>query len=163
MSDVCIKSGSYCPVCRGLILRDCRHSAREFHSGSQYLDELLAAKERIRALEAAQPAPGAWQPIETAPHQKNVLIAYTNELSKSRVVKAKFVPRYTEEAPCEGFCDSGCDEYDEENDRYTVIEGWYEQIDNWDAYSEIFIHYKPTHWQPLPAPPAAHSGEGESK
>lgn len=33
-NDVCIKSGSYCPVCRGAALSDCRHSATDFPSGS---------------------------------------------------------------------------------------------------------------------------------
>ena len=38
MTDVCIKAGSYCPVCRGTALADCWHPAGAFR---------------------AQPAPGA--------------------------------------------------------------------------------------------------------
>lgn len=92
-----------------------------------------------------------WQPIESAPQHENVLITYQNELGKSHVIKARFVPRFTEET--DSYLYESCDEYDEANDRYTLIEGWYEQIDNWDDYSEVFIHHKPTHWQPLPTPP----------
>jgi len=108
------------------------------------------------AWDAFQRAPrpastGAWQPIETAPHLKPVLIAYKNEFGRSRVIKARFVPRFTEEY---SYDDGECvTEYNEESDTYTLNEGWYEQIDNWGDYSEVAVNYQPTNWQPLPELP----------
>lgn len=52
--DVCIKAGSFCPVCRGIIGADCWHEARQFHAGSEYLDKLLKAQDRIKELEDSQ-------------------------------------------------------------------------------------------------------------
>lgn len=93
-----------------------------------------------------------WQPIATAPHSIPVLVHYKNSHDKSRVIKARFVARFTEEA---GFdYEEGCAEYDEENDRYTTTEGWWEQIDNWPDYGEVAVHEGvPDHWMPLPEPP----------
>ena len=44
-------------------------------------------------------------------------------------------------------------EYDEENDNYYLLEGWYECIHNWDDYSSVVIGDFVTHWMPLPEPP----------
>lgn len=38
--DVCIKSGSFCPVHKGITLCDCWHEAHEFQSGSFRFDRL---------------------------------------------------------------------------------------------------------------------------
>lgn len=35
--------------------------------------------------------------------------------------------------------DSECYEYDEEDDNYYLLEGWYECIHNWDEYSSVVI------------------------
>lgn len=44
-------------------------------------------------------------------------------------------------------------EYDEEQDEYFLLEGFYEVIKNWDEYSSISIGDFVTHWMPLPEPP----------
>lgn len=88
-----------------------------------------------------------WQTIDTAPKGRTVLIHYKNSLGNGRTVKARYVERFTVED------DSGLGEYCEDKDEYYLLEGWYEQVDNWDDFAEIFIHCKPTHWMPLPAPP----------
>ena len=44
-------------------------------------------------------------------------------------------------------------EYDEQIDDYYVLEGWYEEIHNWEEYSAIGVADFVTHWMPLPAPP----------
>lgn len=49
---VCIKAGSYCPICRGIVGGDCWHESSQFHAGSSYLNELLKAKDRISQLES---------------------------------------------------------------------------------------------------------------
>lgn len=93
-----------------------------------------------------------WQPISTAPQLQVVLVHYKNVLGKSRVIKARFTPRYTEEATDE--CEFGTQEYDEANDRYTLVEGWWECIDNWGDFSYVFVtEGVPDHWMPLPKPP----------
>ena len=53
-----------------------------------------------------------------------------------------------------GGCGDDCaTEYDEEDDEYYLLEGWYEVIKNWDDYNSIVIHDFVTHWMPLPEPP----------
>lgn len=118
-------------------------------SGLGY-DALMAAKALDRALsgEKAGPADG-WQPIETAPKGKPVLVHYTNELGKGRTIKAYYVERFTEESSP----DSENDEYNEADDTYYTLPGWYEMIDNWDEYSSVFVHHDPIHWMPIPASP----------
>ena len=44
-------------------------------------------------------------------------------------------------------------EYDEEEDEYFLLEGWYEVIKNWDDYDSVVIDDFVTHWMPLPEPP----------
>lgn len=44
-------------------------------------------------------------------------------------------------------------EYNEEDDEYYLIEGWYEVIKNWDEYNSIVIDDTVTHWMPLPEAP----------
>ena len=48
--DTCIKAGSYCPVCKGVVGRDCWHDASEFKRGANYAEEFLAAKDEIESL-----------------------------------------------------------------------------------------------------------------
>ncbi len=100
--------------------------------------------------QAAQPAQSVdvWQPIETAPKAKSVLVAYVNECGKSRVVRACFIARFTELSD-----EDTNNEINPADENCYTIEGWYEQIDNWDEYSGIRIHHEVTHWTPLPGAP----------
>jgi hypothetical protein len=91
-----------------------------------------------------------WLPIDTAPKGKPVLVHYINGCGKGRTIKARYVDRFTEESSP----DSECDEYNEENDTYYTLPGWYEMIDNWDEYSSVFVHHDPILWHPLPTSPA---------
>lgn len=101
-----------------------------------------------RAVIAADRALREWQPIITAPHSKRVLIHYKNSLGNSRIIKAKFVPRYTVESE---HGDWANDEYCEERDEYYYIGGWYEIIDNWDELSAVYVtEGVPDMWYPLP-------------
>ena len=90
-----------------------------------------------------------WQSIATAPKGKEVLIHYVNELGKGRTIKAKYVERFFEESSP----DSENDEYNEADDMYYTLPGWYELIDNWDDFSSVCVHHDPSHWMPLPSPP----------
>lgn len=90
-----------------------------------------------------------WQPIKTAPTNLHILVHYKNSLGKSRIVKARFIPKFTEENDNGEFCD-----YHEERDIYYDPEGWYEAIDNWDDFSHVaFCNGEPDFWMPLPEPP----------
>ncbi len=92
-----------------------------------------------------------WQPIATAPKGRQVLIYCVNELGKGRTIKAKYIERFWEESSN----DSENDEYNEPDDTYYTLPGWYEFIDNWDDFSGVCVHYNPTHWMPLPSPPTS--------
>ena len=48
--DTGIKAGSYCPVCKGVVGRDCWHDASEFKRGATYAEEFFAAKDEIESL-----------------------------------------------------------------------------------------------------------------
>ena len=106
----------------------------------------LAEVQRLLAL-------SQWKPIESAPRDgTTVLIHYTNCLGNGRTIKAQYLPRFYEESGC---TDGGdVDEYDEANDRYTYLEGWWEVIDNWGEFGFVKVHEgEPTHWMMMPIPP----------
>lgn len=70
-----------------------------------------------------------WQPIETALKTGvQILIYYKNDCNVGRTIKAKYVPKFTEESDEE--FDEEFTEYSEEADEYYTPEGWYEMIDN---------------------------------
>ncbi len=48
--------------------------------------------------------------------------------------------------------DEYCDEYREEDDKYYILEGWYERIHNWGDYSSIKIEDEALMWKPLSFP-----------
>ncbi len=92
--------------------------------------------------------------LKKPPAAISVLIAHKNSLDKYWVSIAQYVPPKTVLA--EDFLSNdidtlSCEEYDEKNDCYWVIEGWWEasvsaEI-NWHISDEV------THWMPLPKTP----------
>jgi hypothetical protein len=98
-----------------------------------------------------------WLPIESAPKGKPILVHYTNSYGKGRIVKAYYIERFSEEASSE----SENDEYNEVDDTYYTLPGWYEMIDNWDDYSAVAINSDPTHWMLLPDSPTRPADGGE--
>lgn len=84
--------------------------------------------------------------------QQRVLAFYTNEYGKNRIELACYIPSRTVKS--EDYLSedaSGCEEYDEENDCYWVIEGWFE--DSWEADTNWHLNQDITHWMPLPKAP----------
>lgn len=97
---------------------------------------------------------GAWVPVaERLPAAgQTVLACYRNSANNVRRIRAHWIAAKTEESS--GDNDFG--EYDEATDTYWTPEGWYEQIDNWGDYSAVKVcEGEPTHWMPMPAPPAS--------
>ena len=82
--------------------------------------------------------PQGWMPIETAPQSNIVLVYYTNSLGNGRTMRARYYPPDTLES--------------ETNESGWADEGWYEES---EAYEYLMpLDQEPTHWMPLPPPPA---------
>jgi len=82
--------------------------------------------------------------------EKHVFAYYRNALNKKRRVIAKLIGQFESESTDDL---EDC-EYSEEDDKYYVIPGWYEVIDNWDDFSCVRITEDVTHWQELPPWPS---------
>jgi hypothetical protein len=100
----------------------------------------------LATVEPARTCATGWQPIESAPHNKIVLVHYTNALGNGRTVRARFYDPGTLQ-----FEDDGSEDYCDENG-YNIHGGWYEEA---EAYENLMlVDGTPTHWMPLPPLPA---------
>lgn len=90
----------------------------------------------------------SWQPIKSAPRNKNVLLFYKLNTQNFMVIGRYVTKFYEEQREDTDWCD-----YDEETDRYYMPEGWVENIENWEEYSCVALDREPTHWMPLPCAP----------
>lgn len=84
-----------------------------------------------------------WQPIETAPRRRKVMVGWTNELGNWRATLAT----YYDEGDIE--LDESPYDWVDEDGRNTVA-GWWEDS---QTREEWFLDQQPTHWMPLPEPP----------
>lgn len=116
------------------VMRDgynCRYNDEQDH-----IDFASAALAKWgQPTQAAEPV--AWQPIETAPSGKIVLVHYKNRLGNGRTMRARYYLPETLESDTEesGWAD----------------EGWYEES---EAYEYLMpLDGKPTHWMSLPPSP----------
>lgn len=82
-----------------------------------------------------------WRDIGTAPKNHKILAGYWNELGNWRTITAAY---YTQ-LPWS-------DEDDQEFDSEYAPEGWYEENDNRETVYPT--SHPPSHWMPLPEPPA---------
>jgi len=88
----------------------------------------------------------SWQPIDTAPKNKTILLGYKNECDKWRTVRGQWFDQ--------SYIDENWDECDDTSD----MEGWYETSVESDDIPNCW-KIRPTHWMPLPpAPDAARKG-----
>ena len=113
---------------------------------SFYQREVLETASFLREL-AAEPVrvPMTWQPIETAPKGRIVLVYYTNDCGRGRTMRARYyLPETLESEVNEsGWCD----------------EGWYEES---EAYEYLMpLEHDPTHWMPLPDAPHGITGDAK--
>jgi len=97
--------------------------------------------------DSAAPSPGetAWQPIESAPKGRKLIVGYFNDLGNWRSVMGCYYKK--------GTLDANHDYIDGDEDGHAP-EGWYEEA---EAYSEALLRTEkpPTHWMPLPVPPGS--------
>lgn len=92
---------------------------------------------------------------------RTVLAFYINSVGRVRRIRAQYAERWTIEVDAAtADPDTECVEYSESADAFYLLEGWYECIDNWDAYVRIAVtECQVSHWMPLPAAPAEAFGE----
>lgn len=131
------------------------------HNSSDDINELVqhilsAPTEPVTApAPAASPAVPEWIAVDSQKPKtgKKVLVFYKNSEGVARIVTGFYATKFGIEVPPHDDCDDT--DYDEDQDRCYLHEGWYEAIDNWGDFSSITLHEgEPTHWMPLPALPA---------
>ena len=93
-----------------------------------------------------------WIPCsERLPEKETVLATVETKTFKHRYVcEAVWIPRWTWKASFDSWED--CSEYNEDEDEYYVLEGWYERVHNWDDYSYVGIEDDVIAWRPMPDP-----------
>lgn len=75
--------------------------------------------------------------------KKNIYVRFNAKYIGKHSIKVDDMWSYCE--------DYTWNDYVEEEDEYYVKEGWYETIENWDDYTEVYVNdYKVIAWQPLP-------------
>jgi hypothetical protein len=85
---------------------------------------------------------------------RDCLAVYVTPYGKQRRIRAFYAKQFEIEANGDE-CDS---DTREEDDTEWLKSGWYECIDNWGDYSSVTVtEGVVTHWQPMPAMPAAPS------
>jgi hypothetical protein len=89
-----------------------------------------------------------WQPIETAPQMRKLIVTYVNALGKHRTVMACYYKSHSLEMD-DDYDDVG--EYDPSSGASFAPEGWYEEHDS--EHPLMPLQEQPTHWMPLPEPP----------
>lgn len=111
--------------------------------GSMFKDKAELAWQAARASSAA----AQWLLIETAPKNRTLLLGYFNSHGNWRTLRGQW------------FSQDEIDENWEEPE--PDAEGWYETPVEIDEPPNVFCT-EPTHWQPLPAPPAKPADTGEA-
>ena len=92
-----------------------------------------------------------WIPCsEGLPEDTVIVTVETKTFKHKYVCEAVWVPRWSKKAEYDNWED--CSEYNEDEDEYYVLEGWYERVHNWDEYSFVGIEDDVIAWMPLPEP-----------
>ena len=110
--------------------------------------------ECLKELPPAQPEQ-QWIPVSELPND-NREVEVTCEVKRLDGKKyrytchASYVHRYSIESTDNNW--EGCDEYNEEEDKYYALPGWYERVRNWGDYSYCVIEDYVLAWRELPEP-----------
>lgn len=99
----------------------------------------------LRAALAPPPTCGTWQPIETAPKMRKVIVHYLNALGKHRTVMACYYLANALEMD-DDYAEVGT--YDEVTGNSYAPEGWYEEHDSDNPIMRL--EGDPDSWMPLP-------------
>jgi len=87
-----------------------------------------------------------WQPIETAPKMRKVIVFYRNALGNGRCVMACDYAAHSLEMH-----DDYADVAEFEGETSYAPAGWYEEHEADEPLMPL--SERPTHWMPLPEPP----------
>lgn len=118
----------------------------------EFNDALLTAISSLQELERK------WIPVSERLPEETVLVTVETKTFRHRYIcEAVWIPRWTWKASFDNWED--CSEYNEDEDEFYVIEGWYERVHNWDEYSYVGIEDNVIAWQPLPEPFREEGGE----
>lgn len=88
-----------------------------------------------------------WQPIETAPTNKSVLVCRGQFVFIAQKMDDKVLATWS--------YDPDWLDYDEDDDEFYFPSGWYQvtDCDSCDVmFTQLSDHEQPTHWKPLPTP-----------
>lgn len=112
------------------------------------IKELL--EDEINEMPTIQPEQ-RWTPVsERLPEDTVIVTVETKTFKHKYVCEAIWIPRWTWKAEFDNWED--CSEYNEDEDEFYVLEGWYERVHNWDEYSFVGIEDRVIAWMPLPEP-----------
>lgn len=136
---------------------DMRDNAYEAQQLAQWLNELKYLRGKIEQL-TIQPEPH-WIPCsEKMPSETVIATVETKAFKHRYVCEAVWIPRWTWKASFDEWED--CSEYNEDDDEYYVLEGWYERVHNWDEYAYVAIDDDVIAWMSMPIPYCG-GGNGE--
>lgn len=130
-------------------------SILEFHNPFLGTDKKLteAFDMAIKALTAQQWIPCSEQEYPSDNREVEVTCEFTRYDGKKirYTCHASYVHKYSIEST--DYCNwEECDEYNEEEDKYYALPGWYERVHNWDDYSYCAINDHVVAWRELSEP-----------
>ena len=109
------------------------------------------------AIKALEQTEQRWIPVSEKLPEDNREVQVTCEVRRCDGKKyrytchASYVHRYSIEST--DYCNwEDCDEYNEEEDKYYALAGWYERVHNWDDCSYCAIEDFVIAWRNLPEP-----------
>ena len=107
-------------------------------------------KEKNAVISVIEPEPH-WIPCsEKMPSETVIATVETKAFKHRYVCEAVWIPRWTWKASFDEWED--CSEYNEDDDEYYVLEGWYERVHNWDEYAYVAIDDDVIAWMSMPIP-----------
>ena len=124
--------------------------------GRKWLNELFDELTYLKSELSAEREKHRWISVEERLPKSNILVNVSYRLKSGLRVRQSAIYIAPKTILAEDFLSddidcSDAEEYDEENDCYWVVEGWWE--DSFESDMNYKISREITHWQPLPEPP----------
>jgi len=136
---------------------DCISRQAAIDAVRSYYDECYTLDDSIEELIEKLPSAQQWIPCERELPDDNREVDVTCEVKRfdgktyRYTCRASYVHRYSIEST--DYCNwEDCDEYNEEEDKYYALPGWYERVHNWDDYSYCAIEDVVVAWREAPEP-----------